>query len=144
VAPFERGRDENPYQIQKELQETMQDLVGIVRNESEMQQALEKIDQLKSRALRAAVTGNREYNPGWHTALDLKNLLTVSEAITRAALERRESRGAQFREDYPDKDEHFAKVNTMISKADDGSMQIRLEPLPQMPDYLRKVIEDNR
>ncbi len=144
VAPFERGRDENPYQIQKELQETMQDFVGIVRNESEMQQALEKIDHLKSRALRAAVTGNREYNPGWHTALDLKNLLTVSEAITRAALERRESRGAQFREDYPNKDEHFAKVNTMISKADDGSMQIRLEPLPQMPDYLRQVIEDNR
>ena len=144
VAPFERGGGENPYQIQKDLQETMQDLVGIVRNESEMQQALGKIGNLKARALRAAVTGNREYNPGWHTALDLKNLLTVSEAITRAALERKESRGAQFREDYPDKDERFAKVNTMISKSPDGSMQIRLEPLPEIPEYLKQVIEENR
>ena len=97
---------------------------------------------MKQRANRAGVTGNREFNPGWHTALDLKNLLTVSEAITRAALERKESRGAQFREDYPDKDERFAKVNTMISKAADGSMQIRLEPLPEMPDYLKQVIEE--
>jgi succinate dehydrogenase / fumarate reductase, flavoprotein subunit len=144
VAPFERGDGENPYQIQKDLQETMQDLVGIVRNETEMREALEKIGHLKSRALRAAATGNREYNPGWHTALDLKNLLTVSEAIARAALERKESRGAQFREDYPDKDERFAKVNTMISKAPDGSMQIRIEPVPEMPDYLKRVIEENR
>jgi succinate dehydrogenase / fumarate reductase flavoprotein subunit len=144
VAPFERGGGENPYQIQKYLQETMQDLVGIVRNESEMQQALGKIGNLKSRALRAAATGNREYNPGWHTALDLKNLLTVSEAITRAALERKESRGAQFREDYPDKDERFAKVNTMISQGPDGSMQIRLETLPEIPEYLKQIIEENR
>lgn len=146
VAPFESraSGSENPYQIQKDLQETMQELVGIVRNESEMRQALEKIDDLKSRALRAAVIGNREYNPGWHTALDLKNLLTVSEAITRAALERKESRGAQFREDYPDKDERFAKVNTMISKGPDGSTQIRLEPLAEMPDYLKQIIEENR
>jgi len=144
VAPLERGGGENPYQIQKDLQETMQNLAGIVRNESEMQQALGKIGNLKSRALRAAVTGNREYNPGWHTALDLKNLLTVSEAITRAALERKESRGAQFREDYPHRDERFARVNTMISKAPDGSMQIRLEPLPEIPEYLKRVIEENR
>ena len=88
------------------------------------------------------MTGNREYNPGWHTALDLKNLLIVSEAITRAALERKESRGAQFREDYPDKDERFGKVNTMISKSPSHSMQVRLEPLPEMPDYLRQIIEE--
>ena len=94
------------------------------------------------RANRAGVIGNREFNPGWHTALDLKNLLTISEAITRAALERKESRGAQFREDYPNKDERFSKVNTMIAKAPDGSMQIRLEPLPEMPDYLKQVIEE--
>jgi succinate dehydrogenase / fumarate reductase flavoprotein subunit len=122
----------------------MQDLVGIVRTESEMREALEKIDSFKKRTEKVAITGNREYNPGWHTALDLKNLLTVSEAITLAALERKESRGAQFRDDYTDKDERFAKVNTMISKAEDGSMQIRLEPLPQMPDYLKQVIEENR
>ena len=144
LAPFERRDGENPYQVQKDLQDTMQNLVGIVRNESEMREALGKIDDFKKRAENAAVGGNREYNPGWHTALDLENLLTVSEAITRAALERKESRGAQFRDDYPDKNEQFAKVNTMIAKAADGSMQVRLEPLPKMPDYLKRVIEENR
>jgi succinate dehydrogenase flavoprotein subunit len=144
LAPFERSDGENPYQVQKDLQETMQGLVGIVRNENEMRQALGRIDDFKTQAEKAGVTGNREYNPGWHTALDLKNLLTVSEAITRAALERRESRGAQFREDCPNKDDAFGKVNTIVSKALDGSMQIRLEPLPEMPDYLKQVIEENR
>ena len=144
VAPFERSGRENPYEIQRDLQELMQDNVGIVRTESEMQHALEQLGKLKERANNAGVTGHREFNPGWHTALDLKNLLTVSEAITRAAVERKESRGAQFREDYPDKEERFAKVNTMISKAEDGSMRIRLEPLPEMPDYLKQVVEDNR
>src|SRR5437867_2199254 len=142
LAPFERGNDENPYSIQKDLQETMQNLVGIVRTETEMREALEAIDSFKTSAEKTAVTGNREYNPGWHTALDLKNLLTVSEAITRAALERKESRGAQFREDYPDKDERFSKVNTIVSKSADGSMQVRLEPLPGMPEYLKQIIEE--
>ena len=144
LAPFEsRGRgSENPYEIQGDLQELMQDNVGIVRTESEMQLALEQLEKLKERANRSGVVGHREFNPGWHTALDLKNLLTASEAITRAALERKESRGAQFREDYPNKEERFAKVNTMISKGEDGSMQIRLEPLPEMPDYLKRVVEE--
>jgi succinate dehydrogenase / fumarate reductase flavoprotein subunit len=144
LAPFDRSDGENPYQIQKDLQELMQDNVGIVRTESEMQYALGHLQQLKEQANQAAVTGNREYNPGWHTAIDLRNLLTVSEAITRAAVERKESRGAQFREDYPEKDEPFSKVNTIISKVPDGSMQIRLEPLHEMPDYLKQVIEENR
>ncbi len=144
VEPFERSGGENPYEVQRDLQESMQELVGIVRNESEMRSALDKIDNLRARADKAGVTGNREYNPGWHTALDLKNLLTVSEAIARAALERKESRGAQFREDYPDKDDRFSKMNTMISKAPDGSMQIRLEPLPEMPEYLKQIVEENR
>ena len=104
--------------------------------------SLEKIREFKHRAEKTAVTGNREYNPGWHTALDLKNLLTVSEAITLAALERKESRGAQFRDDYPEKNERFAKVNTMSSKMADGSMKVRLEPLREMPDYLKQVIEE--
>jgi succinate dehydrogenase / fumarate reductase flavoprotein subunit len=144
LAPFEsRGRgSENPYAVQKDLQETMQSLVGIVRTETEMREALERIDGLKGRGKQAAVTGNREYNPGWHTALDLKNMLTVSEAITRAALERKESRGAQFREDYPNKDERFSKVNTIVSKSADGSVQVRLEPLPEMPDYLKQIIAE--
>jgi succinate dehydrogenase / fumarate reductase flavoprotein subunit len=143
LAPFERSGDENPYTIQKDLQETMQDLVGIVRTETEMREALEKIGNLKTRAGKTGITGNREYNPAWHTSLDLKNLLLVSEAITRAALERKESRGGQFREDYPNKEERFSKVNTIASRAADGSLQIRLEPLPEMPDYLKQVVEEN-
>src|SRR6266513_2130738 len=142
LAPFEQSRGENPYELQQNLQEIMQDSVGIVRNETEMKSALEHLGQFWQDVKRVGITGNREFNPGWHTALDLKNLLTVSEAITRAALERKESRGAQFREDYPNKDDAFGKVNTIVSKAADGSMQVRLEPLPEMPDYLKQVIEE--
>jgi len=143
LAPFEsRQGGENPYQIQNDLQELMQDNVGIVRTESEMQHALDELQKLKQRAANAGVVGHREFNPGWHTALDLKNLLTVSEAITRAAIERKESRGAQFREDYPNKEGKFSKVNTMISRLDDGSMRVRLDPLPEMPDYLKQIIEE--
>jgi succinate dehydrogenase / fumarate reductase flavoprotein subunit len=117
LKPFENSRGENPYSVQHDLQEVMQHNVGIVRDESEMHSALDHLKTLWERAARVGVTGNRDFNPGWHTALDLKNLLTVSEAITRAALERKESRGAQFRDDYPEKDERFAKVNTMIRKS---------------------------
>src|SRR5437667_1482711 len=144
LEPFDRNDGENPYEIQKDLQESMQDNVGIVRTEPEMQDELKQLRQLNERANRAGVIGHREYNPGWQPALDLTNLLIVSEAIALTALEREESRGAQFREDYPDKDERFAKVNTIASKAADGSMQIRLEPLPEMPEYLKQVIEKNR
>jgi succinate dehydrogenase / fumarate reductase flavoprotein subunit len=141
LEPFERT-GENPYQVQHDLQEMMQELVGIVRTEEEMRRALEGLEKLCARAGKAAAAPNREFNPGWHTALDLNNLLTVSEAVTRAALERKESRGAQFREDYPDKDERFSKVNTIVRKTEDGAMEVRLEPLPEMPDYLKQVIEE--
>jgi succinate dehydrogenase / fumarate reductase flavoprotein subunit len=144
LKPFENSRGENPYSVQRDLQEVMQHDVGIVRDESEMRSALDHLRTFWERAAHVGVTGNRDFNPGWHTALDLKNLLTVSEAITRAALERKESRGAQFRDDYPQKDEHFAKVNTMIHKGEDGGMQVRLEPLPEMPAYLKQVIEENK
>src|SRR5881275_2082648 len=143
VAPFERAGNENPYQVQHDLQEIMQHSVGIVRNENEMKPVLERLKEFRDRANSVRVTGNREFNPGWHTALDLKNLLTVAEAITWAALERKESRGAQFRDDYPEKDECFSKVNTIVSKAADGSMQVRLEPIQEMPDNLKQVIEEN-
>jgi succinate dehydrogenase / fumarate reductase flavoprotein subunit len=142
LRPFERSEGENPYTLQRDLQDTMQNNVGIVRNETEMKFQLEYVRKLWERASHVGVTGNREYNPGWHTALDLKNLLTVSEAITRAALERKESRGAQFREDYPDKDERFSKVNTIVYKSTDGAMAVRLEPLPEMPDYLNGIIQE--
>jgi succinate dehydrogenase / fumarate reductase flavoprotein subunit len=143
LRPFEQHKSENPYTSQRDLQETMQDNVGIVRTEAEMKSQLEHLGKLWERARRVGVSGNREFNPGWHTALDLENLLTVSEAVTRAALERKESRGAQFREDYPEKDAKFAKVNTIIWRGEDGSMNVRLDPLPEMPDYLKQVIEEN-
>ncbi|MFL6569169.1 MAG: fumarate reductase/succinate dehydrogenase flavoprotein subunit [Chthoniobacterales bacterium] len=142
LKPFENSSGENPYAIQRDLQETMQDNVGIVRNEPEMLTALQHLEQLKDRALRVGVIGTRDFNPGWHAALDLKNLLTVSEAIARAALQRKESRGAQFRDDYPDKSEPLSKVNTLISRTSDGRMEVSLAPLPEMPDYLRDIIEE--
>jgi succinate dehydrogenase / fumarate reductase, flavoprotein subunit len=145
LAPFERaGRPqaENPYQVQGDLQHTMQDLVGIVRREDEMQRALGELAKLEERATRASVEGNREYNPGWHTALDLTNLLTVSQAITRSAIERKESRGGHFREDYPEKDPAAGKFNIVIRKGTDGGMQIIREAITDMPAELKQVIEE--
>ena len=142
LQPFEHEEGENPYSVQRDLQETMQHNVGIVRDESEMQAALEHLKTLWQRARKVGVIGTRDFNPGWHTALDLKNLLTVSEAITRAALERKESRGAQFREDYPEKSTELAKVSTVVSKGANGEMQIRRDPLPEMREDLRQVIEE--
>jgi succinate dehydrogenase / fumarate reductase flavoprotein subunit len=147
LTPFDRaaaGGSENPYAIQHELQDMMQRLVGIVRTEAEMQQALEELGRLNARAARAAVHGHREYNPGWHTALDLRHLLTVSEAIARCAIERKESRGGHFREDYPDKAPDLAKVNIVARKTGSGSMQVSRVPLPDMPAELKQIIEENR
>jgi succinate dehydrogenase / fumarate reductase, flavoprotein subunit len=145
LAPFENARSgESPYQVQEDLQNMMQDLVGIVRQESEMKQALEGLAQLRERSISVRVPGNREYNPGWHTALDLGNLLTVSEAITMCALERKESRGGHFREDYPDKDPTAATYNHIVFKGDDGRMQLRREPIPPMPPELQQVVEENK
>ncbi len=143
LAPFDRGpAGENPYQIQYDLQETMQELVGIVRVESEMQQALDAIAQLRARAERTGIAGNREYNNGWHTTIDIGNMMNVSEAITRAALLRKESRGAQFREDFPGKDAEWGEYNIVISRGADGEMQVEKRALMPMPDELKKVIEE--
>ena len=142
-SPFNReGSPEGPYQVQSDLQNMMQDLVGIVRLENEMQRALDGIKKLWERAAKVAVVNNREYNPGWHTALDLKHLLTVSEAITMSAIDRKESRGGHFREDYPNKDPEAQKYNSVISKQADGSMKLRREPIPPVPDHLKQVIEE--
>ena len=145
LAPFDRGAGasaEGPYQVQHDLQEMMQDLVGIVRTEPEMRKALEGLQALRERARRVRVDGNREYNPGWHTALDLPNLLMVSEAVTRSALERRESRGAHFRDDHPDKDPAFATVNVVVRKDADGAMKVSQAPIPPLPPELKQVIEE--
>jgi len=142
LAPFERDSAEGPYAVQYALQDMMQDLVGIVRQEREMLQALDRIQQLKTRAERVGISGNREYNPGWHTAIDLSNLLTVSEMVTKAALERKESRGAHFRDDYPAKDDKFGSFNIVIRKGYGGEMQIMREPIPEMPPELKQIIEE--
>ena len=148
LEPFERQTAGSPhegaYQVQYALQEMMQTLVGIVRREEEMSQALEGLNGLRQRAARVSVPGNREYNPGWHTALDLQNLLTVAEAVTRSALERKESRGGHFRDDYPDKDPSYATFNILVRRADDGSMMLERKPIPEMRDDLRQVIEENK
>jgi len=142
LQPFEHQGSENPFSVQHNLQDLMQDLVGIVRQESELSQALDRIRELKARSFKVSVDGNREYNAGWHTALDLRNLLTVSEIVARAALERRESRGAHFRDDYPSKDEQFGRFNIVARKGADGEVQLTREPIPAMREDLRQVIEE--
>ena len=142
LLPFERIKGENPFHIQHDLQEMMQDLVGIVRAEKELLQAREELAKLKTRMNNVSVSGNREFNPGWHTALDLQNLLMVSEAITLAAIERKESRGAHFREDYPQKSEKNGKFNIVISKGKDGSMELTHAPLKEIPPELKKLIDE--
>jgi succinate dehydrogenase / fumarate reductase flavoprotein subunit len=145
LEPFDRGNAaENPFKIQQDLQNLMQDLVGIVRDEREMQQALAGLQELSARAARAGVTGHREYNTGWHTAQDLGSLLAVSEAITRSAIERKESRGGHFRQDYPDKDPACATFNVSVRRGSDGAMQVLRVPLPPLPDELKQVIEENK
>jgi succinate dehydrogenase / fumarate reductase flavoprotein subunit len=147
LMPFDRAaapgaKPEGPFQVQYDLQEVMQTLVGIVRNEGEMRTALDKIGELWQRSRRVGVPSNREYNPGWHTALDLGNLLTASEAIARSGLERKESRGAHFREDYPDKDDTYSKLNVVVRKGSNGQMEVRREPIPEMPAELKQIIEE--
>jgi succinate dehydrogenase / fumarate reductase flavoprotein subunit len=143
LAPFDRGAaGENPYQIQYDLQDVMQDLVGIVRTESEMQKALDEIGKLRERADRVGVVGNREYNNGWHTAIDVGNMLIVSEAITRAALLRKESRGAQFREDFPIKDTEWGKYNIVVRRKADSEMLADKRALMPLPAELKTVIEE--
>ena len=143
LAPFGRTSGENPYAIQADLQETMQSLVGIIRKESELREAVKHIEVLKSRARNARIDGGREYNPGWHTALDLEALLTVAECSALAALERNESRGGHTREDHPYTDDQWGKVNVVI-RARNGSLQLAREPLPEMPDELKQLFKERK
>ncbi|HYU52030.1 MAG TPA: hypothetical protein VEK37_03765, partial [Gemmatimonadaceae bacterium] len=145
LEPFNRQSDgEGPYQVEHDLQTMMQELVGIVRREEEIRRALEGLKTLGERARKVTVTGNREYNPGWHTALDLKNLLTVSEIVARAALERKESRGGHFRDDFPEKDPGYGKFNIVIRRGQNGEMQVTREPIPEIRADLKRIIEENK
>ncbi|HTK48281.1 MAG TPA: fumarate reductase/succinate dehydrogenase flavoprotein subunit [Gemmatimonadaceae bacterium] len=143
LAPFDRGSSgESAFQVQDALQTTMQDLVGIVRSEQEVQRGLAELGTLRARAERVGVVGNREYNPGWHTALDLRHLLTVSEAIARCALERKESRGGHFRDDHPQKDPAYGTFNNVVRRGRDGAMELSREPIPPLPAELAAIIEE--
>ena len=140
LAPFNGKGGENPYTIHAELQDCMQNLVGIIRTEKELKQALDKLATFKQRLTNVSVEGNRQYNPGWHLALDLYSMLAVSEAVTRAAIERKESRGGHTRDDYPKPDPKFGKVNVAVRKKK-GQLSVAQEPLPEIPEELKKIIE---
>ena len=127
--------------MQQDLQECMHNLVGIIRTEDELEKTLEELTVLEDRAGRVRVEGHRQYNPGWHLALDLRAMLVVSKCIAHAARERRESRGAQTRDDYPDTDRELAKVNVVVRQRE-GELSLALEPLSAMPDDLSKLLED--
>jgi succinate dehydrogenase / fumarate reductase flavoprotein subunit len=144
LAPFDNtdSSAEAAYAVQRDLQDTMQDLVGIVRVESELRDAIEKIAGLRARADRVRVDGHRQYNPGWHGAIDLQNMMVVSEAVARAALERKESRGAHTRNDFPKKEEAFAKVNVVLRKAADGTMEVSQRPITPIRADLQAIIEE--
>jgi len=141
VAPFDVNGGENPYTLQRELQQAMQQLVGIVRRGEELEESLRTLAELKRRAGALSVEGHRQYNPGWHLALDLPNMLIVSECIASAALERTESRGGHTREDFPQTDDSWATVNLVLTADADGEVSSIRKPLPQMPDDLRELFE---
>jgi succinate dehydrogenase / fumarate reductase flavoprotein subunit len=142
LAPFEREGGENPYAVQHDLQQTMHDLVGIIRTAPEVEQALARIAALRDRVAALSVEGHRQYNPGWHLALDLPHLLVVSECIARAALEREESRGGHTRDDFPAADPEWGRTNLVCSRAADGAVTVARRPLPQMPPELAEVFEE--
>jgi len=143
LAPFERGAEgENPFEIQNQLQDMMQDLVGIVRNESDLDASLEKLEEFEKRAANVGCNGNRGFNPGWHTAMELNHMITVAKAIAISAKERKESRGGHFREDYPDKSEEYSKVNVTLKKGNGGNIEKRQVPKTPVRDDLKQIIDE--
>ena len=143
LTPFERKDGENPYTLHSELQDTMQNLVGIFRTDADLQKAIVEIEDFKQRCQKLQVTGSRMFNPGWHLARDLECMLTVSEAVARSALARRESRGAHSRIDYPSLDAHWGKQNNVICKRGDG-MELRQIPTAEMPEDLQGLLSEQK
>jgi succinate dehydrogenase / fumarate reductase flavoprotein subunit len=143
LKPFEANGDENAYTVQAELQDIMFSLVGIIRTATEMQQALDEIEKFKARVKKVTVEGGRPYNPGWHVALDINAMLTVSEACARAALTRQESRGGHTRDDFPKTDPEWGKVNLIVTEKN-GAITIDRKPLPQMPGDLATLFEESK
>ncbi|HUO49831.1 MAG TPA: fumarate reductase/succinate dehydrogenase flavoprotein subunit [Acidimicrobiales bacterium] len=142
VAPFDRTGGESPYDLHHDLQQTMQDLVGIIRTESELREAHEALGKLRERAERVSVSGGRAYNPGWNLATDLPAMLTVSTLVATGALDRKESRGGHTRDDFPGPDAEFGKINLVQRISAEGEFSIAPEPLPQMPPELAALFEE--
>jgi succinate dehydrogenase / fumarate reductase flavoprotein subunit len=143
LAPFDRAGGESPYQIHHDLQDVMQTLAGIFRTEQDLRRALTEIEKLKARAARMCVEGSRLFNPGWHLSRDIQCMLTVSEACTRAALVRRESRGAHSRLDYPKLDEAWGRKNNVIVQKGDA-MELFEKPVPEIPDDLKQILAEDQ
>jgi succinate dehydrogenase / fumarate reductase flavoprotein subunit len=144
LEPFDREGGENPYSVQHDLQDTMHNLVGIIRNAAEVQRALDRIEELKGRVAALSVEGHRQYNPGWHLALDLKNMLLVSECVARAALDRKESRGGHTRDDFPMTDPSWGKLNVLCRLDEAGTgVEVFHQDLPVMPDELKALFEES-
>ena len=141
LEPFERPEGESPYDIHRDLQEKMQSLVGIFRVEEDLKRALEEIAALKKRAARVRVEGSRLFNPGWHLARDLKTMLTVTEAVTRSALARLESRGAHSRIDYPNPDPAWGKKNNVIVRKAD-TMTLTQTPVAELPEAMKQMLAE--
>ena len=140
LAPLERPQGENPYALHQELQQLMQRNVGIVRSQADLDEALVKLSDLRRRAAGVKCGGNIQFNPGWHLAQDLTNMLDISEAVVRAALLRQESRGAHTREDFPDADPEWGKVNLIVRQTPSG-IQVQRQPLPEMPAELAELVK---
>jgi succinate dehydrogenase / fumarate reductase flavoprotein subunit len=144
LAPFEIEGGENPYTVQQDLQNVMQDLVGIIRKEEELSSAIKEIDALRHRIDALSVEGHRQYNPGWNLAIDLRNMLLVSEAVAKAALERKESRGGHTRDDFPMTDyDYWGKLNLICEVGSSGEVTVRQQPLPTPPPELAALLEDH-
>ena len=141
VEPLERAEGENPYAIHGELQQIMFDLVGLIRRESELKTALVELDKLQARAAHVSAAGARAYNPGWHLALDLRNMLVVAECVAQAALERQESRGGHTRDDYPDMSPEWRKVNLICSVDADDSVSLKRQPIVPMRTDLLELFD---
>jgi succinate dehydrogenase / fumarate reductase flavoprotein subunit len=144
LAPFDRGEGENPYTVHRDLQEAMQNLVGIFRVEEDMTKAMSELEKLKARAARVRVEGSRLFNPGWHLSRDLKSMLTVSEAVTRSAMARKESRGAHSRIDFPKLDEQvWGKQHNLITR-DGEKMKLQQTPVDAIPGELNELLAEEK
>jgi succinate dehydrogenase / fumarate reductase flavoprotein subunit len=143
LEPFQRRDGESPYAIHRDLQDSMQKLVGIFRNKEDLERSLGEIDKVKQRLARVSVEGSRLYNPGWHLALDLKSMITVSEAVALSALAREESRGAHSRIDFPNLDPAWGAKNNVIEREGEA-MRLRQSPVPVMPEELRSLLTDEK